>query len=134
MVSRVAFRTLTTGLVAGASAIAVPAQNAWHSEKAEGYRPPMEIAPANAQTLSGGIQRAMQTVRVTASAANRENGKAAFDMDPATGEMIVPTARFYLPSNWRWAGPTTPGADSLGRPIVNERLGWASWTQDDVDA
>lgn len=97
--------------------------------------PGAEIAPADAQTLQNGIRRSMQTVRMAAGPAGpRESGKVSFPVDSETGDMLVESARFYLPSNWNWGRGTGEAMDSLGRPIVNAPLGWTGWTQGDVVA
>ena len=57
------------------------------------------------------------------------------ELDPATGERLIPALRDSLPANWR-ANPI-PGegsVDSYGNPIVNERAGWPAYAQRDVDA
>jgi hypothetical protein len=60
-------------------------------------------------------------------------GKTALEADPATGEALVPTLRYYLPANWNW-GTGAANVDSYGNPIVNDALGWPAWAQRDVDA
>jgi hypothetical protein len=57
------------------------------------------------------------------------------ELDPSTGERLIPALRDSLPANWR--STPIPGegrVDSFGNPIVNERAGWPAYAQRDVDA
>jgi hypothetical protein len=122
-----------SGLLAGLSQMAIAQEVP--TKDATAPTPSAEVAPADAQALPGGMRVATQTVRVTAPASGpREAGKTSFPIDSATGEMLVPTARFYLPSNWNWGRGTDQAVDSVGRPIISAPLGWSGWTQSDVDA
>lgn len=127
--------TLATasGLLAGLSQTAIAQEIP--TKDVTPRTPGAELAPADAQTLPGGVRVTMQTARVAAPAHGpRESGKATFAVDGETGEMLVPTPRFFLPSNWNWGRGTGQPVDSVGHPILSAPLGWSGWTQADVDA
>src|SRR5262249_44405286 len=60
MLRRVVTCSLTSSLLAGVATAPAVAQSSWYSEKTEGFVPPAEYAPSGAQSLPGGLLRAMQ--------------------------------------------------------------------------
>src|SRR5262249_14752260 len=75
MLRKVVTGSLTSSLLAGVATAPAIAQSLWYSEKTEGFVPPAEYAPSGAQSLPGGLLRAMQTVRGPAGAAVRDDSK-----------------------------------------------------------
>lgn len=122
-----------SGLLAGISQSAIAQDTP--TKNMTPATPGAEIAPAGAQALPSGVRVATQTAHVVAPAAGpRESGKTAFPTDAQTGELLVPTQRFYLPSSWNWGSSPAGNVDSMGRAIVSAPHGWSGWTQKDVDA
>lgn len=121
---------LTAAALAGGAAWG---QNPSFTEKQPQMNTPREWrAPAGAVAQPSGIRRIDSIVRLPAATFSVDGKNVP--IDPATGEALIQSAKFFLPDNWQWGEFDDGEHDSYGRPIVSRTAGLPAWSQFDVDA
>ncbi len=129
-------KSYVVGCWLGAAALLTCAGTALAQEKAPATDPNAGVV---ADEIVGQGYRRVYRTEVQPISAERLAEMVAegkdFELDPATGGLIVRTFTDYLPQGWLLEAPVGGiGVDSMGNPIVNTTPGLPAWSQQNVDA